>query len=123
MRNISFSLTEPQFRARTKTVTRRIGWLHAKPGDLLCGVRKSQGLKPGEKLVRLGVIRVVSARRERLDALLVENASMEEQAAECAREGFPEFGLWGVFVQMFQKHMGCAHGDLVTRIEFEYVEA
>ena len=33
MRNISFALTTPQFKARTKTVTRRKGWLMLQPGD------------------------------------------------------------------------------------------
>lgn len=44
-RNISFALTTPQFRARTKWVTRRLGWLFLKPGDTLMGVEKGMGLK------------------------------------------------------------------------------
>jgi hypothetical protein len=32
-RLMSVSLTEPQVRARSKTVTRRLGWLMLKPGD------------------------------------------------------------------------------------------
>lgn len=112
MRNISFALTEPQFRARTKTVTRRLGWETLKPGTLLCGVRKAMGLRPGEKIVRLGVIRVVSVRREPL---------VQITAGDCAREGFPE--LHPVeFIEMFKFHMGCNTCTPVTRIEFEYVE-
>ncbi len=112
MRNISFSLTEAQFRARTKTVTRRLGWKKLKPGTLLCGVRKAMGLKPGEKIIRLGNIRVVSVRRESLIAITME---------DCAREGFPELGPVE-FIEMFKHHMGCLGFAAVTRIEFEYVE-
>jgi len=35
-RNISFALTTQQVRNRTKTVTRRAGWLFLKAGDILC---------------------------------------------------------------------------------------
>ena len=66
MRNISFSMTERQFLYGTKSVTRRLGWRFLKPGDRLCVVRKGQGLKKGEKVVRLGVIEVIAAHREPL---------------------------------------------------------
>ena len=68
-RHMSFSMTTAQFRARTKTVTRRFGWWFLKPGDLVMGVEKSQGLKKGEKVVRLGLIRIVSVRTEPLKVL------------------------------------------------------
>ena len=45
MRNISFMLTTQQFRNRTKTVTRRMGWWNLKPGDILMGVEKRQDSK------------------------------------------------------------------------------
>jgi hypothetical protein len=53
VRNISFMLTTRQVCDRIKTVTRRNGWLFAKPGDLLCAVEKSQGLGKGGKIVRV----------------------------------------------------------------------
>jgi hypothetical protein len=62
-RNISFSMTEPQFLDGSKDVTRRMGWLRIKPGDVLNACRKCMGLKPGEKIVRLGQIVVVSVTR------------------------------------------------------------
>jgi len=40
MRNMSFSMTTPQFKTRTKTVTRRLGWWFIQPGDLVYGVEK-----------------------------------------------------------------------------------
>jgi len=60
-------LTKPQILARTKTVTRRVGWKHLKVGDLLQGVEKGMGLKAGETIKRLAVIRVTDVRQERLD--------------------------------------------------------
>lgn len=117
MRNISFSLTTPQFRARTKTVTRRLNWLNLKAEDELMGCEKCQGIKPGEQIVRLGPIRVVSARREPLDEMI---RSPFYGVAEAVSEGFP--GLSGAeFVAMFCKHMGCLPTREITRIEFEYL--
>ena len=81
MRNISFALTKRQFIARTKTVTRRLGWWDLVPGDRLMGVEKAMGLKPGEKIVRLGLIEVVSARPEPLESITPEDVVLE---------GFPE---------------------------------
>lgn len=60
------SLTEDEVRARTKTVTRRLGWRDLKPGTRLTLVRKAMGLKNGETVVRIADIEVVSVRREPL---------------------------------------------------------
>lgn len=118
-RNISFALTTQQFRDQTKTVTRRLRWLKLKAGDELMGCVKCMGLKLGEKPERLGLIRVVDVRRERLD-LMVANPEYGKQ--EAINEGFPELdGLQ--FVLMFANSMGCMPSDYITRIEFEYVDA
>jgi hypothetical protein len=53
-RYLSFKLTEPQFMGGSKSVTRRLGWRFLVPSELLCGVRQSQGMRKGEKAVRLG---------------------------------------------------------------------
>lgn len=117
-RNISFALTTKQFRDRTKTVTRRLKWLNLKAGDILQGVEKCQGLKPGEKVVKLGLIRVTNVRRERLTLL---HANPEYGKQEAINEGFPELdGL--EFIQMFCKSMQCDYSDYVTRIEYEYLD-
>lgn len=121
MRNISFSLTTPQFRAKTKTVTRRLGWTFAKTGDVYCAIEKGQGLKKGEKVVRLGQIRVTSVRREPLKRLTDD---LDYGFAETAREGFPKGhdNHWpSEFVSMFTSHNNCNPETLVTRIEFEYL--
>lgn len=114
MRNMSFALTEPQILAQSKTVTRRLGWSTLQPGTMLQPVHKCMGLKPGEKPRKLGgPIRVVSVRRETLDAITDDDV---------AREGYPgESGKW--FVAKFCKAMGCEDWWTVTRIEFEYVRA
>ena len=65
-RNISFSMTTRQFLDQSKTVTRRLGWWDLEPGDVLCGVKKGMGLRKGEGIKRLGLIKVTSVRRERL---------------------------------------------------------
>ena len=114
MRLISFSLTTPQFKARTKTVTRRKGWLMLQPGDRLMAVEKGMGLKPGEKVVRLGEIEVVSMRRELL-------SGMYEYPQECAREGFADWTV-AQFVDLYCKANGGDQHQIVTRIEYRYVE-
>lgn len=112
MRNISFALTTEQFLDGSKDVTRRLGWTFLKPGDRLMACRKCQGLKPGEKIERLGEIEVVSVGREELHLVT---------QAEAIREGFP--GMTPVqFVGMFCKHMQTHPSVLVTRIEFRRLE-
>jgi len=122
-RNISFALTTPQFRARIKTVTRRMGWLNAKPGDVLCGVKKGMGLKPGETVERLSMIRLTDVRRERL-RLIIDD--LDYGFAETAKEGFPEGHPlhWpSEFVEFFcRSHKDCIPGSLVTRLEYEFLD-
>lgn len=114
-RNISFALTTRQFIAGTKDVTRRMGWVFLKVGDELCAVEKSQGLGKGGKIKRLGMIRVVSVRREQLCKIVLD---MKYGWQECRREGFPKMPP-GDFMGFFCKsHRGCRHTDVITRIEF-----
>lgn len=122
MRNMSFALTVPQIKAGTKDVTRRLGWLHLKPGDQLSPVLKGMGLKPGEKIVRLREpITVVSVRRERLDRMLTD---LDYGLEEVRREGFQDHPLKGwpsAWVEMFcATHRGCTPETIITRIEFSY---
>ena len=114
MRNISFSLTTPQFLDLSKDVTRRLAWLNLKPGEALMACEKCQGIKPGEKVVKLGEITVITTRRERLDLMITDAAYGQ---AECIREGFPHLTP-SEFVAMFCKHNKCEPSDLITRIEF-----
>lgn len=108
---MSFALTTDQIRRREKTVTRRTGWRDLKPGTLIRAVVKCMGLRKGEAMQPLAVLRVVDVRRERLDD--IDNADV-------VREGFPEMTPFD-FVLMFAKSHDCDIRDYVTRIEFRYV--
>ena len=111
-RNISFMLTTEQIKNKTKTVTRRNGWLKLKAGDVLNACEKCMGLKKGEKVVKLGQIKVTSVSREPLSVIDKE---------ECIAEGFPEMEPED-FISMFVKtHKGTSGQTEVTRIEFVYL--
>lgn len=115
-RNISFMLTTPQFIDGSKDVTRRLGWLFLREGDDLMGVEKSQGLGKGGKIKKLGLIRVVSVRRE----LLLDMIGNEEYGREeCRREGFPEKSPEEFVAFFCGSHAKCMPSSLVTRIEFK----
>jgi hypothetical protein len=119
MRNISFALTTPQFLARNKTVTRRNGWRKLKVGEVLCAVEKGQGLKRGEKVVRLGCIKVTDVRREPLRRLLDD---ADYGSAEVGREAFPEQSP-SEFVEFFcRTHLGCTPDSEVTRIKYVFLD-
>ena len=114
MRNMSFMITPDQIRAKTKTVTRRMGWKNLKPGTLLQPVVKGQGLKKGEQVEKIGgPIRVLSVDRVILNQITPQDVY---------REGFPQM-TQREFVTMFKKsHRGCRAGSAVNRIQFEYAE-
>ncbi|HEX2101954.1 MAG TPA: hypothetical protein VHF69_14875 [Candidatus Synoicihabitans sp.] len=118
MRLISFSLTTPQIRARTKDVTRRMGWDYLKVGERLVACEKVMGRKNGQPIVRLCIIEVVSVRKEPLYTMV---ANPSYGAVECRREGFPHYSP-SEFVDFFcASHKGCTPDKSITRIEFKYV--
>ena len=110
-RLMSVALTEEQVRARTKTVTRRLGWKFLRPGTQLTLVRKAMGLKRGESPVRIAEVEVVSVRRELLRDIA---------PGDTAREGFPNM-TGGEFIDFFCEHMKCKPWAVVTRIEWRYL--
>jgi hypothetical protein len=112
-RLMSVAFTEAAVRARTKTVTRRKGWLFLKPGDTLTLCRKVMGRKPGEPLVRICDVEVVDVRRERLDSITYN---------EVAREGFPGMRPDQFMVRFFVSPQGIFPHDDVTRIEWKYLD-
>jgi hypothetical protein len=117
-RNISFSMTTPQFLDGSKDVTRRMGWQTLKDGDVLQAVEKAMGLKKGESVKVLGLIKVRNVRREPLRRMIDDR---EYGTLECQREGFPQMTTKG-FVEFFcDGHKGCIPGSIVTRIEFERI--
>lgn len=121
MRNMSYMLTTQQIRKRIKRVTRRLGWEFLKPGDLVCAVEKGMGLKKGETVKRLAVLRVKSVRREPLRRMIDE---WEYGLRECRAEGFPpphRLSHPSAFVRFFcETHRGCRPDTILTRIEFGY---
>lgn len=117
MRNISFALTTRQVRRRKKTVTRRLGWRDLEPGTLLQPVVKSQGLKKGQKVRKIGrPIRVVDVRREVLRRVIDVH---DYGRREVILEGFPRMTPHQ-FVQFFCVANRCTSRQFVTRIEYEY---
>lgn len=116
---MSFALTTDQIRQRRKTVTRRTGWTFLKPGDLVQAIEKGQGLKKGEKVKKLAVLRVERVSGEWMSDFLARPDAQHE----CAREGFPEMTP-DEFYRFFRgSHKDPGLDDLrVTRIEFSYAE-
>lgn len=123
---MSFALTTGQIRNRTKTVTRRLRWASLQPGTLLQPIVKGQGLKKGETVEKIGgPIRVVSVRRERLDAMASGDDWYRIDHPEVIAEGFYGVPGWHTpaeFISQFCNHNRCQQWDQVTRIEFEYVQ-
>lgn len=114
-RLISFALTTPQFLAGTKTVTRRMGWEFALRGDEYTAVEKGQGIPKGGKVKRLGMIRLVDVRRERLNSMLMDQSYGR---TEVKLEGFPDMTP-EEFVEFFCKaNRGCYPNKVITRMEF-----
>lgn len=112
-RLMSVALTEDAVRDRTKTVTRRVGWRMLTPGVRLTLCRKVMGRRRGEPLVRIVDVEVVDIRRERLDAITLE---------EVRAEGFPSMTP-AEFVAFFcDTHTGCAPDSVVTRIAWRYLD-
>lgn len=112
-RLMSFKLTKNQIRNRTKTVTRRLGWQGLKQKTNLVACEQCQGLKKGEKIIRICLIQTTQdARPECLDMITQE---------EVIKEGFPGMTVLN-FIDMFIQHMWCKRNQVVNRIEFEYIE-
>lgn len=113
---MSVTLTQRQVVDRSKTQTRRLGWVFLKRGDHLSLCRKVMGRKHAdgtlEPLDRLAEVEVVDVRREPLNAITAE---------DCAAEGFPEFSP-AEFVKFFCERMKCTPDTWVTRIVWRYLD-
>jgi len=111
-RNMSFMLTTDQIRNRTKTVTRRFGWNHIKVGEILNACEKCQGLKKGEKIVKLATIRVVG--KKWIDVESIDRADL-------VKEGFPNMTP-DEFIGILCGNDKRKRAGMVNRIEFEYLD-
>lgn len=123
MRRMSFNLTQPAIRERRKTVTRRLGWRNLGPGERLLAVDRLRVKAIDAKV--LGVIEVVSVRREPLSAITCADVIAEGvDLPDCSRHG-PEV-MWPCpycFIGLFCDAMRLDDPDTeVTRIEFRYVD-
>lgn len=112
MRRMSFALTQEQILDKSKTVTRRLGWGHLMPGDIIQPVQKCMGLKKGEKQKLLGnPIEVVSISMQPLHQITQEDV---------VREGFLSWDR-EQFIMMFCMENKCWIDQSITRIEFKYL--
>lgn len=105
-------MTKRQYRERTKTVTRRMGWEFARVGDVCNGVEKAQGLKKGEKIVVMGQHKFTDVRREPLNAVTPEDV---------VKEGFPEMTVEEFITFYCKGHKGCTPETVITRMEYEFL--
>jgi hypothetical protein len=120
MRRMAFMHTASHVRERQKTVTRRVGWRFLKPTDLILAVEKARGLKKGEPVRALAVLRILDVRVEPLSRLVTDARYAED---ELPREGFPCWSTADFITQFLRTHRGTTVETEVTRIQFEYVDA
>lgn len=118
MRNISFSMTKPQFRDGSKDVTRRNGWWNAVPLEKLKGCEKCQGLGPGGKIVVMGIIQLVNVRPEPLRRMIDEP---EYGRDECRREGFPHMSPEEFVDFWCSGHKKTTPASIINRLQFVHV--
>lgn len=111
-RNMSFAMTIDQFKARTKDVTRRLGWWQLRPDTVIWGVEKAMGLRKGETIQRLGLIKIISTRSEPINRIAQEDV---------IREGFPDWTPQQ-FIEMFCEHHQVTPEQPCNRIEFEHID-
>lgn len=110
-RLMSVALTEQAVVERRKTVTRRLGWLHAEVGMPLTLCRKVMGRKKDEPLVRLAEVQLVAV--DQIPLYL-------DLQGDAEREGFPDWS-WLQFVEFFRDEMGVEAHQFVTRLEWRYL--
>ncbi len=119
MRHMSFMLTTEAFKSGRKTVTRRLGWRNAKVGHVYMGVKKSQGLKKGEHVVKLHPFEIVGIRDEPLWHMRLEGPGATKL------EGLPDLST-DDFIKMFIEHnkKKCPDGEetIVRRIKFKHLK-
>ena len=120
-RLMSVAFTEQAVVERRKTVTRRKGWKFLKVGDHLTLCRKVMGRKPGEPLVRIAEVEVVSVYQERLSEICRYDVTHNREE-EVAREGFPGMSPEEFVRRFFIEAQGMTADDVVTRIEFRYLD-
>jgi hypothetical protein len=112
---MTFSLTTAQVLDRSKTVTRRagLGWMSLRPGQLVQAVEKGMGLKRGESVNRLAVLRVRDVRLETLASITPDDVRAE---------GFGDLPPHDFVAFFCRTHKGIRPTSEVVRIAFDYVQ-
>ena len=115
-RNMFFFHTQQQMYNRTKTVTRRSGWIFLKPNDVVNAYIESFRSYRAKrhrvpKPTPICQIRIIRVTREPLNSIT---------QADVVREGFPDWTP-EQFIRFYCKSMKVSPTDEVTRIEFEYI--
>lgn len=110
MRNMAFSLTEQQARDRLKDITRRQAWWKLKVGTLVQQIVKGMGLKKGEKVERIHVIKILDVRAEPVEAIT---------KSDVRREGFPDWSR-RTFIDFYCHAHRIKPTDICNRIVFQY---
>lgn len=119
-RLMSVAYTADAVIARTKSVTRRKGWAHARPGMPLTLCRKVMGRRKGEPLERLAEVVITEVERQPLSRLL-DSIVPGYGAAEVALEGFPGMAPEEFVRRFFVEAQGMRLGDYVHRIRWRYL--
>ena len=107
MRLMSFALTIDQMHARTKCVTRRNGWKHAQPGDVVLAVEKARGVAVKDRRT-LYPIRFTHVSEEALYEIGQGDVDAEGFAGMTTEE----------FIAMYCKANKCDRSQTVTVISF-----
>lgn len=115
--NMSFALTTQAMYNFQKTCTRRYGWDHVHPAQIIWAVEKGMGLKKGEKIKRIHEIQVLHNRWEPADRMIREPKYGE---LEVVKEGFPHMRPVE-FVEMLCDHNKKLPNEPVNRIEFRFL--
>ncbi len=108
---MGFTLTHNMVLKRVKTLTHRYGWYDLIPGNYVVAVEKTRGLKRNGKPAYIATLKIKSVKREPMNAM---------EDADITYAGFPEMNRFE-FMNMLCKAMKVKHDEVITRIEFEYV--
>ena len=136
--NISFSATTDQVRQHRKHVTRRVDkslrLSKLKPGTILLGIEKGQGIKKGEHVVKLDRIEILEVNRELVSEIVRSPFRVLPKEiinqyllspyllSEMTLEGFPNQTSFE-FVKTFCRiNPKCTPDTEITRVLFDYVE-
>jgi hypothetical protein len=110
-RLMAVPLAGQQVRDRTKTVTRRPGWRMLRIGDHLTLCKKVMGRRHVESLDRITGVEATGIRRERLDAIILDDLTAG---------GFPGMTPGEHAAFFGEARRGCTPETAITPIQWRY---